>query len=123
MVWLIIAAVVAGLTVAILVLVFADTGIHPAARMARCSMGFFVAIVWIMAIADEVVQVLQVSSTIVLGAGCSLTSSITDLWLHLRFIRCNHWFNDIRCWKFFGRSRCKYERCCRCESILNKPSY
>ena len=34
--------------------------------MARSSMGFFVAIVWIMAIADEVVQVLQVSSIIVM---------------------------------------------------------
>lgn len=27
--------------------------------MARCSMGFIVAVVWIMAIADEVVSVLQ----------------------------------------------------------------
>ncbi|KAJ7494690.1 Sodium/calcium exchanger protein-domain-containing protein [Mycena galericulata] len=33
--------------------------IHPTFRMARCSVGFFVAIVWIMAIADEVVKVLQ----------------------------------------------------------------
>jgi sodium/potassium/calcium exchanger 6 len=59
--WLIIAAAVAGLTVAVIVVVFADQGAHPTARMARCSMGFLVAIVWIMAIADEVVQVLQVS--------------------------------------------------------------
>ncbi|KIM85010.1 hypothetical protein PILCRDRAFT_817849 [Piloderma croceum F 1598] len=57
--WLMIAAAVAGLTVAIIVAVFADKGAHPSARMARCSMGFLVAIVWIMAIADEVVQVLQ----------------------------------------------------------------
>ena len=64
-IWLIIAAAVVGVTVAILVLVFADTGSHPVSCMARCSMGFFVAVVWIMAIADEVVQVLQVSSIIV----------------------------------------------------------
>ena len=30
-------------------------------RALRCSMGFFVAVVWIMAIADEVVGVLKVS--------------------------------------------------------------
>jgi sodium/potassium/calcium exchanger 6 len=58
--WLMIAAAIAGVTVAIIVAVFADKGAHPTARMARCSMGFLVAIVWIMAIADEVVQVLQV---------------------------------------------------------------
>jgi len=58
-VWLLIAVAVAGLTVAIIVVVFADKGDLPTARMARCSMGFLVAIVWIMAIADEVVQVLQ----------------------------------------------------------------
>ncbi|KAF9468119.1 Sodium/calcium exchanger protein-domain-containing protein [Collybia nuda] len=56
---LLIAAAVAGLATAFLVAVFADKGNHPSARMARCSMGFFVAIVWIMAIADEVVNVLQ----------------------------------------------------------------
>lgn len=51
----------AGAVVAVLVAVFADRGNDPAARVVRCSMGFFVAIIWIMAIADEVVQVLQVS--------------------------------------------------------------
>ena len=51
---------IAGATTAMLVLLFADDGSDPAARVARCSMGFFVAMVWIMAIADEVVQVLQV---------------------------------------------------------------
>lgn len=49
-----------GAVVAILVIIFANEGNDPAARVARTSMGFFVAIVWIMAIADEVVQVLQV---------------------------------------------------------------
>lgn len=46
-------------------LVFADKGAHPTAQMARCSMGFLVAIVWIMAIADEVVNVLQVRHSVV----------------------------------------------------------
>lgn len=54
------ASVVAGFAVAVLVLIFAETGCHPYAKMARCSMGFLVSIVWIMAIADEVVHVLQV---------------------------------------------------------------
>lgn len=45
----------------ILVAVFSYNGEHPTARLARCTMGFIVAIVWIMAIADEVVEVLQVS--------------------------------------------------------------
>ncbi|KAG6816880.1 hypothetical protein H0H87_002000 [Tephrocybe sp. NHM501043] len=37
----------------------AATGNHPTAKLARCSMGFLVAMVWIMAIADEIVVVLQ----------------------------------------------------------------
>ena len=48
-----------GVIIATLVAIFADEGNDPAARVARTSMGFLVAIVWIMAIADEVVQVLQ----------------------------------------------------------------
>jgi len=51
---------ISGISAAILVLTFADNGFHPTAQIARCLMGFFVAIVWIMAIADEVVHVLQV---------------------------------------------------------------
>lgn len=54
------AALISGLAAAILVAIFADNGKHPTFRMIRCSLGFFVAIVWIMAIADEVVNVLQV---------------------------------------------------------------
>jgi len=57
---LIIAAGIGGTATAVLVALFADMGNHPASKMARCSMGFFVAIVWIVAIADEVVNVLQV---------------------------------------------------------------
>ena len=58
--WLLLATGVAGLAAAVLVAVFADTGRSPAAQLARCAMGFIVAVVWIMAIADEVVKVLQV---------------------------------------------------------------
>ncbi len=58
--WLLLAAGITGLTSAILVAVFAQKGNNVPARLARCSMGFVVAIVWIMAIADEVVEVLTV---------------------------------------------------------------
>ncbi|KAH7930172.1 hypothetical protein BV22DRAFT_1191449 [Leucogyrophana mollusca] len=57
--WLLLGTGIAGVATGLLVLIFADGGAHPTARMARCSMGFLVAIVWIMAIADEVVNVLQ----------------------------------------------------------------
>ncbi|KAI1797387.1 Sodium/calcium exchanger protein-domain-containing protein [Ganoderma leucocontextum] len=57
--WLLLATSVTGLTAAILVTVFADKGHSPAAQLTRCAMGFVVAVVWIMAIADEVVKVLQ----------------------------------------------------------------
>ncbi|KAF8638304.1 hypothetical protein AX17_002324 [Amanita inopinata Kibby_2008] len=57
--WLQLAAAIGGVAFAILVVVFADKGDHSTGRMARCSMGFFVSIVWIMAIADEVVNLLQ----------------------------------------------------------------
>lgn len=54
------AVAVVGLCLAVLVVVFGDRGNNPSARLARCIMGFLVAVVWIMAIADEVVNVLQV---------------------------------------------------------------
>jgi len=57
--WLLLAATIGGLAMALLVAVFADKGERLAGRMAACSMGFLVSIVWIMAIADEVVNVLQ----------------------------------------------------------------
>ena len=59
--WLSIATLVVGLAVGTLVIIFTDTGLGAAGRMIRCSLGFLVSIVWIMAIADEVVNVLQVS--------------------------------------------------------------
>ncbi|KAH9949911.1 Sodium/calcium exchanger protein-domain-containing protein [Amylocystis lapponica] len=57
--WLLLATGVAGVTVGIIVAVFSDKGASPTAQLARCIMGFTVAVVWIMAIADEVVEVLQ----------------------------------------------------------------
>ena len=41
---------------------FADKVNYRGWLLARCSMGFLVAVVWIMAIADEVVNILQVSN-------------------------------------------------------------
>ena len=65
---------ISGAVAALMVLIFADDGNDPAARVGRCSMGFFVAMVWIMAIADEVVQVLQVRNSLrlfkILGTDC-----------------------------------------------------
>lgn len=58
--WLLLAAGVAGTALAILVAVFAKDGSSAGSRLIRCSMGFAVAVVWIMAIADEVVEVLKV---------------------------------------------------------------
>ncbi|CAE6410312.1 unnamed protein product [Rhizoctonia solani] len=60
-VWYTLAASLCGVSVATLTAVFANDGKNPAARLARCFIGFGVAMVWIMAIADEVVQVLQAS--------------------------------------------------------------
>jgi len=58
-IWLLIATAIAGIAAAILVLIFSTEGEHPTMRILRCSMGFFVAMIWIMAIADEVVEVLK----------------------------------------------------------------
>lgn len=57
-----IAVTVSGIAIGTLVLIFSGNGEHPTTKMARCSMGFLVAVVWIMAIADEVVDVLKVRS-------------------------------------------------------------
>ena len=59
--WYMLAAVISGFSVSVLTAVFANDGKNAAARLARCFIGFGVAMVWIMAIADEVVQALQVS--------------------------------------------------------------
>ncbi|KAJ8502716.1 hypothetical protein ONZ45_g11499 [Pleurotus djamor] len=56
--WILLGTAIAGAGAATLVLLMPEHGKHPIMQMARCSMGFFVAIVWIMAVADEVVNVL-----------------------------------------------------------------
>jgi sodium/potassium/calcium exchanger 6 len=72
--WLCVATLVVGLALGTLVIIYADTGLSAAGRMIRCSLGFFVAIVWIMAIADEVVNVLLVGSYLFFGYYC-----VTDI--------------------------------------------
>ncbi|KAF7374890.1 hypothetical protein MSAN_00375100 [Mycena sanguinolenta] len=57
--WALISAGIVGFAASVLVAFFGNNGEHASFRMARCSIGFIVAIVWIMAIADEVVKVLQ----------------------------------------------------------------
>jgi sodium/potassium/calcium exchanger 6 len=57
--WLLLCALLGGLAMAALVVSIGGTGSHYSSKMVRCSMGFLVSIVWIMAIADEVVNVLQ----------------------------------------------------------------
>ena len=59
--WVILGVGLTGASAGILVFLFADKGDNQVWLMVRCSMGFLVAVVWIMAIADEVVNVLQVS--------------------------------------------------------------
>ncbi|KAG8213426.1 Sodium/calcium exchanger protein-domain-containing protein [Butyriboletus roseoflavus] len=57
--WLLAGTALGGFVLALLVLTFSNAVLLPAIQMARCCMGFLVAVVWIMAIADEVVNVLQ----------------------------------------------------------------
>ncbi|KAJ7158796.1 Sodium/calcium exchanger protein-domain-containing protein [Mycena filopes] len=57
--WALLSAGIVGFAASVLVAFFGKNGEHPSFRMTRCSIGFIVAVVWIMAIADEVVKVLQ----------------------------------------------------------------
>ncbi|KAI9461703.1 Sodium/calcium exchanger protein-domain-containing protein, partial [Lactarius psammicola] len=57
--WFLLGAGLAGLSAGIPVFLFANKGDNQVWLLARCSMGFLVAVIWIMAIADEVVNVLQ----------------------------------------------------------------
>ena len=97
--WLSIATLVIGLAFGTLVMIFADTGLSAAGRMIRCSLGFLVSIVWIMAIADEVVNVLQVGSffltTFVLTKFCPNQ----DVRFHFWTLGCHYWSYNLRCWK------------------------
>ena len=51
----------AGLILAVGILITARDGMDPTWRLIRCFAGFFSAMLWIAAIADEVVEILQVS--------------------------------------------------------------
>jgi len=77
------------------VVVFADKGAHPP-HAARCSMGFIVAIVWIMAIADEVVNVLKVRARALLSCVCTSADAMRQTSVHLRALGRHHWAHDIR---------------------------
>lgn len=111
--FIILGTVVCGLAVAALVLVFSDGGSHPTARMVRCSMGFLVSIAWIMAIADEAVNVLQVRyifSAISFSRTFRFVSSplrqlclslvilmtYPDIWIHLWALGCHNRAHDLR---------------------------
>lgn len=61
--WLLAGTALGGFVLALLVLASSKAILHPTTQMARCCMGFFVSVVWIMAIADEVVNVLQVTDS------------------------------------------------------------
>ncbi|KAI0279739.1 Sodium/calcium exchanger protein-domain-containing protein [Russula aff. rugulosa BPL654] len=62
--WLLLGTGSAGLAAGILVALFAGKGDNRGWLLVRCSMGFLIAVVWIMAIADEVVNILQTSGFI-----------------------------------------------------------
>jgi sodium/potassium/calcium exchanger 6 len=83
----------AGLAAGISVALFADKGDHRGWLQARCSMGFLVAVVWIMAIADEVVNILQVSKANMAIRG--ITEHWLDLRLHFWAVGRDHWSDDI----------------------------
>jgi len=57
--WLLLATGISGVATGSLVVVFATNGKNYTGKLLRTSMGFFIAMIWIMAIADEVVGVLQ----------------------------------------------------------------
>ncbi|KAG9314841.1 Sodium/calcium exchanger protein-domain-containing protein [Chiua virens] len=57
--WLLGGTAIGGFVLALFVLTFSSVGSRLAGQMARCCMGFLVSVVWIMMIADEVVNVLQ----------------------------------------------------------------
>jgi solute carrier family 24 (sodium/potassium/calcium exchanger), member 6 len=58
--WIFLGTAASSLVLALVSVLFSKYAEHPMARLARCSMGFVVAVVWIRVIADEVVNVLQV---------------------------------------------------------------
>lgn len=108
----------ASLLAGVLVIVFANRGNDQAGKLIRCFLGFFVAVVWIMAIADEVVNVLQVSGIFFFVTAANWVSDFRIyLWIigcNYRIVSCAHALIDVslimsqncfRCRKFHGRLR------------------
>lgn len=74
-----------------------------------------------MAIADEVVQVLQVGSNqFVQSRVPVLISSAIDLRFHIRTIRRYHRINHLRCGQFSCRSRSQHECSCKFRVVIVK---
>jgi hypothetical protein len=96
--WILLGIGLAGVIAGVSVAIFADKGSHPWWLPARCSMGFLVAVVWIMAIADEVVSILQVSEG---NVNTRSKLILVDLRLHFWTVGCYRWFDDFRCGKFY----------------------
>ena len=95
--WLLAGTALGGFVLALLVLAFSNLGSHPVAQMARCSMGFLVSVVWIMAIADEVVNVLQVAVyNVSISNTHSRVSAFPDIRVHLWAFGCYHRPHDLR---------------------------
>ena len=91
--WLLLGIGLAGLAAGILVALFAGKGDNRGWLLVRCTMGFLVAVVWIMAIADEVVNILQVSKANMPPWG--LNEHPLGLRLYFWTVRRDHWFDDI----------------------------
>jgi len=110
---ILLATAVVGVSAGCLVLVFAtDGGKDPGGRLALCIMGFVVSMVWIMAIADEVVLVLNVCPFIFPSIlSCSRAVVKLDLRSRLWSLRCDHWSDDICHWEF-PRRFCRQFHCC-----------
>lgn len=111
--WLLLAAGVTGSAIGILVAVFGKNGESSGARLARCTMGFIVAVVWIMAIADEVVEVLQVSLNFSVVIYRKLSRAL-DVRIDFRPLRRYYWSDHIRDGQFTRGPCCQYE--CRSKS-------
>ena len=60
-IWVMLAAVIVGCVSAVMVILYARDGTNTTFRLVRCFAGFICSMVWIAAIADEVVGVLRVS--------------------------------------------------------------
>ncbi len=91
--WLLLGIGLAGLAAGTSVALFAGKGDNRGWILVRCTMGFLVAVVWIMAIADEVVNILQVSKANMSIWG--LNKYRLDLRLYLWIVRCDHWSDHI----------------------------